>query len=471
MVLAYYKLVEQPFGVTPDPRYLYLSPTHREAIASVQYGVSVGRGFTALIAKPGMGKTTLIFHLLQQLGNSAKTVFLFQPLSTPRELLHSLLADLGIEDDGQHLLPMQSKLNEVLLRESALGKRFVLVLDEAQNLPEPVLEAVRMLSNFETTREKLMHIVLAGQPQLAETLSSTRMIQLRQRVSIVARLKPFSPEETKLYIDHRLRVAGYSPGTPLFSERAIALIAKRTEGIPRNINNVCFNAMSLGCALKKQIIDSKVIQEVLEDLELHGLASDLAPVPLPEKTKPPVPVLNKKRSGSIFSGARLRFAFYASVLVVLIWPFLRWNGPNSRTILPAPTTAPERSPTSVTTSTRMEEPSMNTESETTRPQPLENLAETWSTQASLPPASSGDDSQVIRVSPNKSIYRISMETFGTYNNRIVAKIVELNPSLTDPNHIQLGQELRLPASKTNFARTHPSAARDLNESGEEQEKP
>jgi type II secretory pathway predicted ATPase ExeA len=274
MVLTYYKLAEQPFGVTPDPRFLYFSETHREAIASALYSIDAGRGFTALIAPPGMGKTTLLFELLHRVQSSAKTVFIFQSQSTPRDLLGILLTDMGIEYGADDLARMHSKLNEALLRESRRGKRLIVVIDEAQNLEDSVLESVRMLSNFETPREKLMHIMLAGQPQLAERLATARFVQLRQRISIVARLKPFNGEESQMYIDHRLRVAGYDFASPLFTKQALEMIAKHSQGIPRNINNICFNALSLGFVAKQKTIDCDVILEVLGDLDLSALFDD-----------------------------------------------------------------------------------------------------------------------------------------------------------------------------------------------------
>jgi type II secretory pathway predicted ATPase ExeA len=276
MVTSFYNLNEQPFGVTPDPRYLFLSASHREALASIQYGVTAGRGFTALIAHPGMGKTTLLFEFLSKLPSSCRSVFLFQSQSTPGELLQSLLADLEILDDSKDITGMQRQLNRYLIRESRQGRRLIIVIDEAQNLDDGVLEAVRMLSNFETPREKLLHVVLAGQPALADRLQAPSLVQLRQRISIVASLRAFSPKETREYIKHRLKVAGYDRPKPLFTEQALALIARHAEGIPRNINNICFNAMSLGCATKENIIDVVAVQEVLDDLDLSGLFSKSA---------------------------------------------------------------------------------------------------------------------------------------------------------------------------------------------------
>ena len=238
-----------------------------------------------------MGKTTLLFDLLHKIRNQAKTVFLFQSQCSAQGLLRSLLEDLGIDDDSGDFMRMQRKLNECLLSQFSEGKRLVVVLDEAQNLDEPVLEVVRMLSNFETPREKLIHFVLAGQPQLAERLASPGLIQLRQRISIITHLKPFTAEETQQYIDHRLRVAGYDFTRPLFTKKAQAMIARYSEGIPRNINNICFNSMSLGCVAKQKTIDMDVIREVVGDLDLRPMFTKPAVVSKSEKGKESMPVL------------------------------------------------------------------------------------------------------------------------------------------------------------------------------------
>ena len=287
MFLDFYGLREQPFGVTPDPRYLYLSVGHREALASLIYGVESGRGFMALVAKPGMGKTTLLFQLLERLRSSAQTVFLFQTQCESREFLRYILADLGFDTREQDLVTLHRQFNEVLIREKRAGKRFVLAIDEAQNLNESVLETIRLLSDFETPRDKLMQIIVAGQPQLAQKLALPSLAQLRQRVSMLVRLNPFTPQETVSCVEHRLRVAGYTGG-PLFTPEAQAIISARSEGIPRNIVNLCFNALSLGCALERKIIDAEILQEVLADLDVGTLVSappdGLEPVGAPEQS-------------------------------------------------------------------------------------------------------------------------------------------------------------------------------------------
>jgi general secretion pathway protein A len=266
-LLEYFGLREQPFGVTPDPRYLYFSPSHAEAFASLIYAIEAKRGFSALIAEPGMGKTSLLFHLLDRMQHSARTAFLFQPEPDQHGLLRSLLVDLGINRTLQSVSEMHELLNDLLLVESRSGKHFVLVIDEAQDLDDSVLESVRLLSNFETPQAKLMHIVLAGQPALANRLARPELTQLRQRVSSWAGLSPLSSSECSDYIDHRLKVAGYK-GADLFPTASKSLIASASRGLPRNINHICFGCLSLGFANQQQQMDTGIVRELLRDQEI-----------------------------------------------------------------------------------------------------------------------------------------------------------------------------------------------------------
>ena len=266
-LLNFFGLREQPFGTAPDPSFLYLTGTHRAALASLVYGIETGRGFVALIAKPGMGKTTLLFHLLERFRDSARTAFLFQTQCTSREFMQLLAGELGFETDAQDFVRMHDEFNRQLLKEALAGKRFIVVIDEAQNLDDSVLETVRLLSDFETPRAKLLQIVLAGQPELGDKLLSYGMAQLRQRISIVAGLQTLSSEEINNYVQHRLHVAGYA-GEPLLTAQALAIMTDYTEGIPRNINNFCFNALSLACALQQKTVDAVIAKQVIADLDI-----------------------------------------------------------------------------------------------------------------------------------------------------------------------------------------------------------
>jgi len=270
MFLDFYGLKEQPFGVTPGPRFIYPSRSHSKAFNSLSCGIEAGCGFLALIAKPGMGKTTLVFQLLKQLEQTSRAIFLFQTQCDSRELLRYLLSGLGLDAAGQDIVTMHERLNQFLARELLAGRRFVLIIDECHNLDNSVLETVRLLSDFETPSAKLMQILLVGQTQLADKLSRPSLTQLRQRISILSRLEPLTRAETVGYIEHRLQVAGYRGGA-LFTTGALERILAHSEGIPRNVNNLCFNALLVGYAAGRKQIDSAVVDQVLADLDMNPL--------------------------------------------------------------------------------------------------------------------------------------------------------------------------------------------------------
>ena len=286
MFLDFYGLSKQPFGVTPDPEFLYLSATHREALASVAYGVQSGVGFSAIVAKPGMGKTTLLFALLRHFQNSAQSAFLFDTQCNSKEFLQSLLAEFKIQPEtGGSDASALASLRQFLLKSARARQRVLVVVDEAQNLEIPVFETLRLLSNFETPHAKLLHIVLAGQPELGRKLALAQLEQLRQRITIISRLDVFSPADIIKYVVHRLKLAGYRGG-PLFAPEALGVLVEKSHGVPREINRLCFNAMSLGCAVGKKVISAELLQEAAADLEFSSLLTqeETAPGRPPSET-------------------------------------------------------------------------------------------------------------------------------------------------------------------------------------------
>ena len=326
-LLDHFALNEQPFGVTPDPRFLYLGPKHRQALTALNFGTDMNRGFLTLIAPPGMGKTSLLFQFLESQRDKARTAFLFQTDGDSRDLMRHLLADLDLDSEGKDLPEMRLILNQFLTREMNAGRPFILVIDEAQNLDEKVLESVRLLSNFETPWMKLMQIVLAGQPQLAERLAKPEMAQLRQRVSFSIRIEPLTREEVTAYVDHRLWVAGYKSST-LFSVGAQALLAEYSQGVPRNINNICFSAMSLAWAMKQKNIDREMMRDVLSDMDFDvpkekpEIAPKIVeqPKPIAKPSAPPVyrpAVLTVKEPAA--GGKMAKIAFAGVLLLALGW--------------------------------------------------------------------------------------------------------------------------------------------------------
>jgi len=277
-------MTENPFAGTPDPKYLYESSTHAEAKSSLIIGLECGVGFQALIAPPGMGKTTILFDVIKQFQPIARTAFLFQPRGDYRDVLRYLLSELG-ERAGPDLLDIQERVNRLLVREHEAGRRTIVVVDEAQSLNSEALETLRLLSNFETPSEKLLQIVLAGQPQLAKNLADPGLRQLQQRISILKTLAPLDLRETDNYIQHRLWVGGYE-GEPLFTSAAIKLIWEASYGVPREINTLCFNAILLVTALKRKHIDEEILREVIADTTpIESI--DVSATSRPERVKLP----------------------------------------------------------------------------------------------------------------------------------------------------------------------------------------
>lgn len=270
-LFARFGLRENPFGVTPNPKYLYESPTHKEAKSSLIIGVECGVGFQALIAPPGMGKTTILSHILQRFQGSALTAFLFQLQGNSTDFLCYLLSELGGNDPVPDLASAQDRINQLLIKQFRSGRPVIIVIDEAQTLSTDVLETIRLLSNFETASDKLLQIIFSGQPQLAEKLASPELAQLRQRISIFTTLTPFDRPDTEKYIEHRLRLAGYR-GRRLFTPRAVTMVWMHSQGIPRNVNALCFNALLFAGSEGRQQIDEGAVLEVIKDRDLDLLA-------------------------------------------------------------------------------------------------------------------------------------------------------------------------------------------------------
>ena len=486
-VLDYYRLEEQPFGVTPDSRYLYLPPSHMEALTSLIYGIESGCGFVSLIATPGSGKTTLLFEALHILRNKARIVFLFQTISTPLDLLRSLLSGLGVREIQGSLVEMQIRLKDILTEQYRLGKRVVVVVDEAQNLDDSVLELIRMLSNFETSRDKLIQIILAGQPQLADNIGSPELLQLRQRISIFARLEPFTPEETSLYIVHRLGVAGYKSDMPLFTKAALALISLSSEGIPRNINNLCFNALSLGCAVQQKPIDRDVVRQVIADLDLGSMRRKALPVPQSEeKGTEKIPAFAvAANTPSVYADWLPKVAVAAVVLLAVggaLFESQRWLG---RTAAPQPTPTvvakpdpvasvqPAPTPTALPdTTSPLADPA------TSLPDPAFPAPANRQAPAAIPgapPSSIGDRTtqaqdavSIVRVAPGQTLLGICVEKFGSCTAEIMQQIHQLNPSLNNPDHIESGQSIRIPVLATQSSASQQPRKTPSAESGSQE---
>jgi TonB family protein len=243
--LKHFGFREQPFAVTPDPSYLFFSEVHRAALESLVNSIECNLGFSVLIGAPGMGKTSLLLRLLTQYRTTARTAFVFQTQCKPHDLLRHLAYEFEIplpNDDNDEVL-LHRQLKEMLVHEAHAGRKVIVMIDEAQNLCESSLEAIRLLSNFETRRAKLLHIVLAGSGQLNETLSSPGLSQLAQRISTVCHLEALRPHEVSDYVAFRLERAGCGRAKSLFSAEALSEIVEQGRGVPRIVNSLSYGAL------------------------------------------------------------------------------------------------------------------------------------------------------------------------------------------------------------------------------------
>ena len=472
-MLDFFQLREQPFGATPDPRYLYLGPAHREALDLMEQGVASATGLTTLIAEPGMGKTTLLFDFLSKAESSTKTAFLFQPQLTAIDLFRGVLEELGIRDESGDIGQMQRRLNDCLIREFSAGKKVLVVVDEAQCLDDNVLESVRLLSNIETPTEKLMHIIIAGQPALAATLASERLTQLRQRISMIVRLTPFDEQDTGSYIDHRLSVAGYDGKTPIFTKKAVETIAYHSGGIPRNINTLCFHALSRAATRKTRPIEPDAIEEVVKDLDLQSIYEPQSKA----HAKRPATPIRPSVSNSVFSRWWLRVALILIVMGGLGGVLVRakWHPLHPAIQTKVQALEPASLPPAVPVSESEPESARNS----TPAVGLVKIHQVEHVETPLqPPAApssnrlgnSSRDSIVVTVRRNQTIFRICMEKIGRYNNEIATRIRELNPNLGDFAQIKVGQEIRLPLDKP-VAKTSRVAAAQAQATAVGAEKP
>ncbi|HJZ64157.1 MAG TPA: AAA family ATPase [Candidatus Acidoferrum sp.] len=275
MYKSFYNLKENPFNVNPDPRFLYLTKQIEEALTGLMYGIQTRKGFITLTGEVGTGKTTLVNRLLDWLHHrNARTAFLFNSRMNSSQLFDFILAEFEIQCDSKSKSQQLMKLNSWLLDRYRGGETVVLIIDEAQNLTYPVLEEIRLLTNLETSTEKLLQIVLSGQPELEEKLKLPQLRQLRQRIMLRCRTTPFLQEQTQEYIHERLRIGGAS-GAPIFSPKAIEAIHMYSMGIPRVINLLCEHSLVNGFAEQIRPIQPPTVEEVAREFQLD----EVEPIP------------------------------------------------------------------------------------------------------------------------------------------------------------------------------------------------
>jgi general secretion pathway protein A len=323
MYEAFYGFRERPFDLTPNPRFLLLTGKHREALSNLQYGLNSRRGLTLLVGDAGTGKTTLIRAVVQEFEKNGTVIaYLNNPTLTRAEFYEFLTRAFSLSlTAGASKVALLAELSQVLERRQAAGLLTALIIDEAQALPDELLEEVRLLANIETNSDKLLPIVLAGQPELADRLNQVSLRQLKQRVGLRCTLAALDQRETAEYIAGRIRVAGGS-SVLTFTRQAVDAIYQRSGGIPRLISVVCDNALLTGFAADRRPVGRDIVDEVCRDFDLAGAASPLATAipaiqapPLPRKEEaPPKPAAvpepaGERRERGLFEHFKIRRRF------------------------------------------------------------------------------------------------------------------------------------------------------------------
>jgi len=327
MYKQYFKLTRNPFDLTPDPVCFVPTKRHCEALAALYYGVRQHKGFVVVTGEVGTGKTLLLRCLLGQLKDSKDVdcAYVFNARLSPTEFLQYILSDFGLPTSGKNKCELLLDLGNFLVARSKRNMTTVLILDEAHHLSEDILEEVRLLSNLETTDDKLLQIVLAGQPELDKKLDSVELRQLKQRIAVRTQLVPLDLEETKGYIERRLQVAGadFSLGS-LFPEATITAVYRHSHGLPRLINTICENALIVAYANGALNVTPGIIENVAKELRL-----DVIYEPPPERTRKPV---------------EIEVLEFLNVMLDAYTALRRPNTRDSRAVAPAPVEVREREP-------------------------------------------------------------------------------------------------------------------------------
>ena len=265
MYQDFYHLRKEPFHITPDPEFLFLSPSHKQALGSIVYGVRNRKGFVVITGEVGVGKTTILRSYLEGVAKQkTKVVYIFNANVSFKNLLKTIYKELGLDARTGDIVEMLNDLYQILMEEYKLGNTVLLIVDEAQNMPIETLENLRMLSNLETSKDKLLQIVLIGQYEFEEILNLYELRQLKQRIVIRSTIVPLNGKESMAYIHHRLDRAAEN-GSPVFTRGALKRIVKEAKGIPRRLNILCDNALITGFGYKARPVNAKIVNEVITD--------------------------------------------------------------------------------------------------------------------------------------------------------------------------------------------------------------
>ena len=466
MYTKFYGFSEKPFELTPDPKFLYLSPSHREALASMIYGINERRGFISITGEVGTGKTTLIYTLLSNLSEKVKPIFIYHTTITFEEFLAKILLDLKVSLHEEDKTSLLLKLSDYLRIKMAPEETLAIIIDEGQNLPQETLEEFRMLSNVETSKTKLLQILLVGQPELKEKLNSKELRQLKQRIGLRRSLQPLNPQECREYIEHRLNLVGSSTSKVLTSD-AIGLIVHYSKGIPRTINILCDNAFLIGYSFSQKKIDEKIIKEVIEDMENQSIPTDHE-----EREYPHKEVIKKAFSTRTSATLLIATVLFSISLVLFLSNFFTGSSLEKEKVVQhkeAPLTPsltkkasdpPPLSPDSPPDAQKNVADKMSHQIEASEtkeppqqsPVKMESVLKESTPVASTPAVSLpkvGDTSKetnatVVTIKAGETLYSLATRHYHKANETIFDRILRANPTITDVRRIRDNQGIILP---------------------------
>ena len=484
MYAHFYHLKKEPFHVTPDPEFFYLSPTHKEALASIIYGVTAGKGFIVITGEVGVGKTTVLRSYLERTnGKKSRVVYVFNPNISFKELLQYIFQELNVDPKTGDVNQMVTRLQHLMIDERQEGRNIVLLIDEAHNMPVETLENLRMLSNLETSRDKLMQIVLVGQPEFEEMLNRKELRQLKQRIAVHAIITPFNRKESFAYIQHRLTKAGMNH-TPVFTRMALRKIVKRAGGIPRVINILCDNALIAGVGYRKRPVNSTIVDHAIVDYDgrkpsslkwwmsvsgtaIVGAVCVFLLSPYSETLRSTVGNNYRRILGVTPSGVVVSVNTQKNSSLTVVPPTAKAKAPEPLATAPEQATETELEsispPSAIEGRLSTPRPDPSTMVRTTSPglsstlaqpegievQPESRLA-TSPSKAGVRPSERVAEAPetsfpVVRViKQGQTLFRLTKEVYGHADPRLVEWVKENNPSISDITRIPAGTKIVFP---------------------------
>jgi len=417
MYQNFYHLKKEPFHITPDPEFLFLSPSHKEALGSIIYGVKNRKGFVVITGEVGVGKTTILRSYLEKIDKpKVRIIYLFNANITFKNLLRTIYKELGLDVKTDDIVEMLDRLYHILMEEYKQGNTVLIIVDEAQNMPIETLENLRMLSNLETSKDKLLQIVLIGQYEFEKILDLHKLRQLKQRIAIRSTIIPLTEEESMDYVKHRLAKVAVNQGE-VFTQGALKRIVKVAKGIPRNLNVLCDNALITGFGYKIKPVNTKIVKEVIVDF------SGKEKTPLWKWVIPP-----------------------AALLVFIVGLFLVYSYKgqiSSKNENPAPSQTTDPTPTKEEMKPSEDKPDISQTE-----QSIPSKVEMKLTEVKIIPEPAKKSSPVIRtVKKGDSLYKLTRNVYGYADVKLVAWVKQNNPWIKDINNLPVGGEIVFPNIK------------------------